>query len=128
MTKTLRVVQGDDLDRQYKLADGEVVVGRDPSCQIVIPDDSVSRRHARLLVRNDTCLIEDLQSRNGTFVNGQKTEGRRRLANRDRVEIGVTAFEYQSWARRRRRIVPRCPAAPAPACCAASTPWAATTP
>ncbi len=96
MTKTLRVVQGEDVDRQYELAEGEVFVGRDPSCQIVIPDDSVSRRHARLVVKNDSCVIEDLQSRNGTFVNGQKTEGRRRLVNHDRVEIGVTLFEYQS--------------------------------
>jgi len=96
VSRALRVVQGKDRDRRYELADGEIFVGRDQSCQIVIDDDSVSRRHARVLLENDTCVIEDLQSRNGTYVNGQKIDGRVALDNRDRVEIGITLFEYQS--------------------------------
>jgi len=96
VSKALRVVQGKDRGRQYELADGEILVGRDQSCQIVIDDDSVSRRHARVLLENDTCVIEDLHSRNGTYVNGQKIDGRVTLKNRDRVEIGITLFEYQS--------------------------------
>ena len=96
MTKALRVVQGKDRDRRYELADREILVGRDQGCQIVINDDSVSRRHARLLLANDTCTVEDLHSRNGTYVNGEKIDGRVTLRNRDRLEIGVTLFEYQS--------------------------------
>lgn len=96
MTKALRVVQGRNRDRQYPLADGEIFVGRDQGCQIVINDDSVSRRHARVLLENDSCVIEDLQSRNGTYVNGERIDGRVALKNRDRVEIGITLFEYRS--------------------------------
>jgi serine phosphatase RsbU (regulator of sigma subunit) len=94
--KALRVVHGKNRDRRYDLAGDEVLVGRDRSCQIVIDDDSVSRQHARLLVENDTCVIEDLHSRNGTYVNGVKIEGKATLKNNDRVEIGVTLFEYRS--------------------------------
>jgi len=98
VTHTLRVGEGKDADREYELVDGETIIGRDRTCDIVIDDDSVSRRHARLLVENDTCLIEDTRSKNGTYVNGERVEGRVALKNNDRVEIGTTVFRFRSSA------------------------------
>jgi sigma-B regulation protein RsbU (phosphoserine phosphatase) len=96
VTKLLRVLQGKNLHRQYELAESPVLVGRDESCQIEIDDDSVSRRHARLVLENGTYSIEDLQSRNGTLVNGKKLRGKAALKDRDRIEIGITLFEFRS--------------------------------
>jgi adenylate cyclase len=57
--------------QRYTLEPGETVVGRLPVCDLVIDDPSVSRRHARLSVFAGRCKVQDLESRNGTFVNGE---------------------------------------------------------
>jgi len=75
-------------ERIALLAD-RTVVGRHPSCDLVIPDDSsVSRHHAAFLRAGDRVLIEDLRSRNGTLVNGRRVVGQRPLADRDEISIG----------------------------------------
>src|SRR5262245_47602742 len=51
--------------------EGEVVFGRDPECQIVLDDASISRQHARLRI-SATCLLADLGSRNGTLLHGER--------------------------------------------------------
>jgi DNA-binding CsgD family transcriptional regulator len=53
----------------FRLAPGSYVVGRGKAAQIVIPDTTVSRNHARLIRSNGSLLLEDLESSNGTFVN-----------------------------------------------------------
>ncbi len=57
--------------RQFPLTDGSTLVGRAGQCDVVITDDSISRQHARLLVRGDEVTLADLQSRNGTYVDGE---------------------------------------------------------
>src|SRR5262249_6288293 len=61
--------------------------GRNPECQIVIPVTSVSREHAQILRVQARFFIEDLHSRNGTFVNNQAITGRTQLKNNDRIRI-----------------------------------------
>ncbi len=56
--------------QEHALSDGRTIVGRLPSCDIVINDDSISRQHARLDVRGDELRVADLQSRNGTYLAG----------------------------------------------------------
>src|ERR1700730_5387753 len=51
-----------------RLAQAQLVVGRSPTCSIVLPDVSVSRRHAELSVDGELVTIRDLNSRNGTYV------------------------------------------------------------
>jgi hypothetical protein len=61
--------------RRRILLDDTTLVGRDEQCDIVIGDPSVSRRHARLLVDGSGVVVEDLQSKNGTFVDGVRISG-----------------------------------------------------
>lgn len=70
------------------LATAETTVGRDASCGITIDDASVSRAHACFDVRDDSVVLRDLGSRNGTRVNGVRIRGPVTLANNDRIRIG----------------------------------------
>ena len=79
------------LHRDAWPTEGGVIVGRDPSaCNLVIADASVSRSHARLRYRGDGLIVEDLDSTNGTFVNGRPlTAGvDAGVASGDRLRIG----------------------------------------
>ncbi|HEX4335962.1 MAG TPA: FHA domain-containing protein [Polyangiaceae bacterium] len=71
-----------------ELVDGEFVVGRGSDCQLALDDALVSRRHAMLIVGSEDLHIEDLASRNGVWVNGDKIDARRKLTDGDRVKIG----------------------------------------
>lgn len=77
----------------YPLGD-ELTVGRGGGCGVVIPDDQfVSTVHARLFRRGDDLIVEDLGSRNGTFVNGEKVVAPTKLRRGDRVQFGQTVAE-----------------------------------
>lgn len=77
----------------YPLGD-EVTVGRGGGCGIVLPDDGfVSTVHARVFRRGDEVLVEDLGSRNGTFVNGERVVAPTRLRRGDHVQFGQTVAE-----------------------------------
>jgi hypothetical protein len=65
----------------------EVVLGRHRSCDVVFSDDAVSRRHARIFFRDGSWILQDLESTNGTRVNGVRV-GRCRLRPGDRVHLG----------------------------------------
>lgn len=70
----------------------EVFIGRDPSkCQIVLQDPEVSSVHAVLRKSNISCVLEDLQSGNGTILNGERIN-KKDLSNHDEFIIGSTTF------------------------------------
>ncbi len=72
-----------------ELPEGESVVGRSRTCAVHIPESTVSRQHAKLLVgAAGKVIVRDLGSSNGTFVNGEKVDGERAIANGDRVTVG----------------------------------------
>ena len=71
---------------------GRQTVGREPSCDIVLLRASVSRRHAVLSTENGRKTVEDLDSKNGTFVNNEAVEVRM-LVNGDRIRFGDQVFE-----------------------------------
>ena len=72
----------------------ELTVGRGGGCGIVLPDDSyVSTVHARLFRRGSDVFVEDLGSRNGTFLNGDPVSAATRLRRGDRVQFGQTVAE-----------------------------------
>jgi DNA-binding MarR family transcriptional regulator len=78
----------------FPLLEDEYLIGRDASNPISIADNSISLRHARIIRGPDGFFIEDLQSRNGTFVNGGKVTDRRLLANNDLVRIGKVILTF----------------------------------
>lgn len=68
----------------------EMYIGRDLSCEIVINDTEVSRRHAKIYILGTGFVIEDLGSTNGTFVNGQRISGPHALVPGEVIALGDT--------------------------------------
>jgi pSer/pThr/pTyr-binding forkhead associated (FHA) protein len=82
-------------NRTYRVETADAVVGRDPSSTIPLQGDVaavVSSRHARFLLEDGYWWVEDLSSRNGTFLNGRRITGggRERLVNGDEISFGST--------------------------------------
>ena len=59
--------------------------------------NSVSRRHARILVADGVATIEDLGSRNGTHVNGERIEKPTKLGNGDKIKIGAASLVFRCF-------------------------------
>jgi DNA-binding winged-HTH domains len=74
--------------REIPLRDGENVIGRDPDATVRLDFPSVSRRHARIVVSSEEAVIEDLGSKNGTFLRSARIAGRARVADLDEVQVG----------------------------------------
>jgi DNA-binding winged helix-turn-helix (wHTH) protein len=76
------------MKQSLPLTDGEHIAGRDAECSLVIDGTTVSRRHARLTVAHGAATIEDLDSTNGTHVNGTRISAPTRLAPGDEFALG----------------------------------------
>lgn len=86
---TLAVVKGPPELKGVRVpVSGPVVIGRSPGADIVIGDDFVSGRHARVTPAGTDAVLEDLGSTNGTLLNGQRVSGVSSLRPGDRIEIG----------------------------------------
>lgn len=86
---TLAVIQGPDRGRTFEIDGMSVVIGRDPSCEVVLRDPGVSRHHARLEFANGRYVLKDGGSVNGTFVNGSRVSESAIEAG-DQLRIGNT--------------------------------------
>jgi hypothetical protein len=84
------IVTGETISDQYQIAKDDLVIGREEDCDIVIPDRQVSRRHVRIYREEDAYFVEDLESRNGTWVNGEQLKGHRRLYDNDVIQLAAT--------------------------------------
>jgi pSer/pThr/pTyr-binding forkhead associated (FHA) protein len=90
----LRFISGKYTGGEFSIAPTkEVVVGRASDLEMVLVEDMVSRRHARIFWDADQLQIEDLGSTNGTFVNGEKIAKRTLLKEGDRVLIGTNILK-----------------------------------
>ena len=72
-------------------------MGRLPACDVVLTDTKASRRHARLHVAGSVVEVEDLQSHNGTLLNGKPVQ-RRVLRDGDQIQIGTTTIVFRETA------------------------------
>ena len=79
--------------REYAVSPAGLVIGRDPSCDIVVASNQVSRRHAVISLASDGYIITDT-STNGLQVNGEPVSGSRPLARGDLVKIGEEEFRF----------------------------------
>jgi DNA-binding CsgD family transcriptional regulator len=86
-----------------ELFEGTAKVGRDPTCQIVLSNPSVSRVHAELEVRDALVTVRDLKSRNGTYVEGKRVDSAEVQAGQ-RVFFGCVQFLLQTPTSIEKRI------------------------
>ena len=82
-------------DQVFALGEGENVLGRDPAAQVLVDVPGVSRRHARVVRRGAQAVLEDLESKNGTFVGERRVERPTPLADRDHLRLGRTVLVYR---------------------------------
>jgi pSer/pThr/pTyr-binding forkhead associated (FHA) protein len=92
---SLEVVEGAGAGRMISLAEA-VTVGRGQDADLVLADELVSRRHVQVTPSGSGAVVEDLGSRNGTFVNGEGIHGLTRLEPGDQLQLGVTLVELRS--------------------------------
>ena len=106
----LLIIESADGEQRIPLSSPVYVIGRGLDCEVRLADQSLSRRHARVLVQESGCSIEDLGSSNGTFVNGERLSGEVALAAGDIVHFGevsaVFTEEVEAAPRRRSRGQP----------------------
>src|SRR5205823_885844 len=94
-----RFISGKYQGGEYPLTDsGELVIGRASDLDLVLVEDMVSRKHAKLTLQDGGISIADLGSTNGTFVNGEKVK-KAQLKLGDRVLIGTSILKLVSVAR-----------------------------
>jgi DNA-binding winged helix-turn-helix (wHTH) protein len=84
-------------DREVALKPGENVLGRVDDGVVWIDAATVSRRHARILVAEPGVTIEDLGSKNGTFVRGERIAGPTALVHGDVIRLGRVAMEFRAF-------------------------------
>jgi DNA-binding winged helix-turn-helix (wHTH) protein len=82
----------------FPLGRGENVLGRDGAASVRIDSFQVSRRHARIVVTEDRAVLEDLDSKNGTFLNEERLPGPTELRDGDTFRLGRLLLVYRSGA------------------------------
>ncbi len=94
-------IAGSQKGSRYHLEKSETILGRSRDTDWRVLDSGASRQHVRIIYENwdkpselPLCFIEDLDSRNGTELNGEVLRGKRRLVERDRLMIGRTVFGF----------------------------------
>jgi DNA-binding winged helix-turn-helix (wHTH) protein len=80
---------------EFRVLDGEHVVGREPGVSIRLDSPKVSRNHARVVVKGRALSIEDLASKNGTFVRGVRITGLTQLDPGDEIQIGPIKLVFK---------------------------------
>jgi len=86
-------------DRTFRLSDGENVIGRDPRCSIWLDAPRVSRRHASIAINlaQDTVVLCDLGSTNGTFLGRSRVSQPVALGDGADIKIGTVALKFRRW-------------------------------
>jgi diguanylate cyclase (GGDEF)-like protein len=90
---TLFVISGPGTGKQLNLGASSAVAGRQASCELYIESPSVSRQHARFDFDGSAFVVQDLASKNGTFVNGDRVS-QHRLADGDLVKLGKAVLKF----------------------------------
>ena len=72
-----------------------MLLGRNPECTLILDDDYASGRHARVYAQDRTWYVEDLDSTNGTYVNGERITSPTPMSEGTQLRIGATVLELR---------------------------------
>ena len=86
----LVVQEGQLAGRRWPMDRGSLTIGRGEECEIVLPDRQVSRKHVRVVREDDGFYVEDLGSKNGTYVNGMPVRDRVKLQDGDEIQVALS--------------------------------------
>jgi pSer/pThr/pTyr-binding forkhead associated (FHA) protein len=90
----LKVLSGKSAGKLIHVPYEEFLIGRSDACHLRPKSDAISRKHCRILVASDAVFVEDLGSRNGTFINGERVTQKRAVQSGDHLRIGKLEFEF----------------------------------
>jgi pSer/pThr/pTyr-binding forkhead associated (FHA) protein len=93
--RVLMITQGNKAGLSADLAGGVIMIGRGADCQLILDDDYVSTRHARVVGTPNGTYVEDLGSTNGTYVNGQRITAPTTITLADTVRIGKSMLRLE---------------------------------
>jgi pSer/pThr/pTyr-binding forkhead associated (FHA) protein len=94
--RIVTITQGNQAGTSADLAGGVVLIGRGADCQLILDDDYVSTRHARIVVGESGLYLEDLGSTNGSYVNGQRITAPTTVTLADTIRIGKTVMKLET--------------------------------
>ncbi len=89
-------IHGPGLGRRFALMGGELTIGRDGKNGIVVDLDTVSRRHAKIVIREGRSYVVDLKSTNGTYLNNKEVLEELPLRSGDHLKVGGSIFKFLS--------------------------------
>lgn len=89
--------QEDEQIKENDIVNDITNIGRDPEvCDVVISgDDYIGRKHALIYLKNDKFYIADLNSKNGTYINGDKIQGERQIFDGDIIKLATTELKFK---------------------------------
>ena len=93
ITLSAQVEEGEESLRHF--SQPQVMIGRDPNCDLAMPDEAMSAHHARLTYHHGQWWLEDLNSTNGTFLNREKLTTTAVVIPGDTFKCGNTLFDIQ---------------------------------
>ena len=81
--------EGELANQQWTITTDEFLIGRGGDCQLVLPERLVSRHHAKILRQDGSFILQDLDSKNGTYINGKQLKGKAVLLDGDEIQIAL---------------------------------------
>src|ERR1041385_4186801 len=85
----LIIHEGERAGQRWTIQNDTLTIGRGTECDLVLPERQVSRQHIKIKLVEEQYIIEDLESKNGTWVNGQPLKGERPLKDGDEIQIAL---------------------------------------
>ena len=92
-------------NQTFALSEGQNIIGRDPRCEVWVDHSGVSRRHALIRIERgpERPLITDLESTNGTFVEGKRVADATPLTDGNTIKVGSVTLKFREWTERASR-------------------------